>query len=137
MHATKRIENRTWGTSYRGWLAIDAPARWDNRYTTEDLARLGIPTDLPLSAIVGAVYLHGGHRCPPGRTCDPGPSPGRSTGNSPTIPAHVDRALRDLLPRSTTPGGERERVRHYGNAVTPVDVGISRRTRLYSRATTE
>lgn len=55
----KRIENRTWGTNYRGLILIHAAARPVDRKALDRLAQLGIdvPDDLPRGAIVGAVEL--------------------------------------------------------------------------------
>lgn len=61
----KSIENRTWGTQYRGLLAIHAGARWDNvgqRRIAELTGQVVVKT--AMSAIVGVVELIGIHNSP-------------------------------------------------------------------------
>lgn len=117
LHGPKRIENRSWGTSYRGPLAIHAPAAWADDVPAEIAAELGLPADLPRSAFVGVAHLAGGHRCPAGQVCSPWAAPGQyhwqladPRALAEPIPARgrlglwptsveVDRALRALLPQ--------------------------------------
>jgi hypothetical protein len=54
----KRIETRSWSTSYRGWLAIHAAKRW-NRELREFSESMGIGLQLPLGAIVAVAHLSG------------------------------------------------------------------------------
>lgn len=72
----KKIETRSWGTAYRGWIAIHAAKTWDSQLADLCLeepfrtALWGIPctleppnpADLPRGAVVGLGRLH---RCLP------------------------------------------------------------------------
>jgi hypothetical protein len=55
----KPIENRTWNTTYRGPLLIHAALRItpEERAAWEKYSRLGIPSQLDVSGIVGSVEL--------------------------------------------------------------------------------
>jgi hypothetical protein len=59
VNGVKRIENRTWTTTYRGPLLIHAGARWADTPIAdiERLFDLTIPAELPRGAIVGAADL--------------------------------------------------------------------------------
>ena len=64
-HGHKRIENRTWPTSYRGPLAIHAGKSADTltAHTLDALRQLDIPvprpSELTMGAIIGVVELVG------------------------------------------------------------------------------
>jgi hypothetical protein len=64
----KNIENRTWTTSYRGWLIIHAGGAWDSsadRFMRRQ--HIDIPPNLPRGAFIGVVELTGvtyGHPSP-------------------------------------------------------------------------
>lgn len=52
----KRVETRHWSTTYRGPLAIHAAKRW-TRDEREFAEMMGLPTELPLGAIVAVGNL--------------------------------------------------------------------------------
>ena len=63
--SVKRIETRSWGTFYRGPLAIHAAKRWtkaDQRLCYEppfyEFLGRNAPWELPLGAVLGIVFLH-------------------------------------------------------------------------------
>lgn len=66
MHGLKRMETRSWKTSYRGPLAIHAGAKklmsmdlgWPQSLTREVIGAIGDLRDLPRGAVIGVVYLH-------------------------------------------------------------------------------
>lgn len=59
IHAGKPVENRTWGTRYRGPLYIHASKCYDRDGRAWIQSRLGlrVPPDLPRGGIVGMVEL--------------------------------------------------------------------------------
>jgi hypothetical protein len=71
----KNVENRTWTTSYRGWLALHA-SQVAEPLDEEIREAFEIPADLPLGAIVGVARLVEIHHCPAGRSCSPWARPG-------------------------------------------------------------
>lgn len=56
VHGAKRVENRTWPTRYRGWLAIHAGK--SKAWLCDDLPDgTPVPTDLVFGAVVGVAWL--------------------------------------------------------------------------------
>lgn len=52
----KTVETRSWGSGYRGQLAIHAAKRW-TRAEREFAQAMGLPIDLPLGAVVAVGTL--------------------------------------------------------------------------------
>lgn len=61
VHAGKDVENRTWGTRYRGPLLIHASTNYDRagKAWIRDELGIEVPPDLPRGGIIGRVQLVG------------------------------------------------------------------------------
>lgn len=57
LHRGKDIENRTWGTGYRGWIMLHAGQTMDTEALTDRYARAGEAMRAPLGGIVGIVKV--------------------------------------------------------------------------------
>lgn len=70
IHAGKDVENRGWGTDYRGPVAVHAGKQIDEAGFAQVLAITGfdVPEDLVLGAVIGVVDMVDSHMCFNART---------------------------------------------------------------------
>lgn len=68
--AGKDVENRRWGTAYRGWILVHAGKAIDGQ--APRIPGLGDPRALPLGGVVGAIRLDDVRRDHRGPWADPG-----------------------------------------------------------------
>jgi hypothetical protein len=72
LHLGKTIENRTWGTNYRGLIVVHAPKTvdWDAVAHLRECCGYDIPDPLVTDALVGTVRVAGCFPARPERAVD-------------------------------------------------------------------